>query len=159
MSMRLPTDSVASAASGFAGPSAQRTDRRTSHAPPERTDSRQAERGRRWISGLLTLSVCAVLGAGCPGVDVTIRSYWPNGQLKFVAGGHDANHTRNGVWVYFTQTGDILYEQTYSDGSTYLRTGVYESGKRVRLPTEQEILEARETARRIMEESARLRAR
>lgn len=157
--MRLPIRSVASASSDVAGPWARLLDRRTSHAPLERTDSRRAHDERRWISGLLALSVCAVLGVGCPGVDVTIRSYWPNGQLQFVEGGHGADNTRNGVWVYFTQTGDILYEETYSDGATYLRTGVYESGRRVRLPTEQEILDARATARRIMEENARLRAR
>jgi len=112
----------------------------------------------RLTSRLLAILVCALLGVACPGVDVTIRSYWPNGQLQFVEGGHDANNVRTGVWVYFSEDGSILYEQSYSDGATYERTGVYESGKRVRLPTEQEIANARLAAERIMKERAAVRA-
>jgi hypothetical protein len=77
-----------------------------------------------------------------------------NGQLAHVAGGLTLSGERDGVWVYFDDDGSIVYDELIG-GVSYMRTGVYRNGQRIGSPTEAELEDAVETARRIMDQRSR----
>lgn len=107
----------------------------------------------RWFGATWSaLCVACVLVASCG--KVTSRTYWPNGRPLFVSDGYDEKNERHGVWVYYTEDGQLMYTQTF-DGVDYDRTGVYEHGRRVRLPNEQELAAAKAKADELMREFRR----
>ncbi|NUP95438.1 MAG: hypothetical protein HUU28_04665 [Planctomycetaceae bacterium] len=73
-----------------------------------------------------------------------------NGQIALVkTGSTNLSGEREGLWVYYDEEGELLFEQSYGSES-YLRTGVYENGVRVRLPNEEELAAAAAIAERKM---------
>ncbi len=92
----------------------------------------------RYVLGVLLLA--SLLGAGACG-KLEMHSVYANGQLKVLRGESDWNGARVGLWVYYTIDGAVEYEVAVA-GRTIEGTGVYEAGKRIRLPTEQELAEA-----------------
>jgi hypothetical protein len=101
----------------------------------------------------VVLAVLLACSAACG--RVTIRSYYPNGQLRLLEGGNEPGGARVGLWVYYAADGSVQDVVTFGDGTQIEGTGVYAGGKRVRLATEQELADAQDQANLIMSQSAR----
>jgi len=99
------------------------------------------------LASTLALFAAALL-LGCPGY-VQMHSTWPGGSLSVLRGASDQRGARMGLWVYYSPDGSVDYERTYPDGHVFIATGVYESGQRIRLPTQDELDWARAEADRI----------
>lgn len=94
-----------------------------------------------WVRVLVGVVLsAALLQAGACG-RLEMQSVYPNGQLKVLRGESGANGERVGLWVYYTIDGEVEYSVAVA-GRTIEGTGVYEVGKRIRLPTEQELAQA-----------------
>jgi hypothetical protein len=92
----------------------------------------------RVVLGVVLLAVLVRAGA-CGRLEM--HSVYVNGQLKVLRGESDGNRERVGLWVYYTIDGEVEYEVAVA-GRTIEGTGIYEAGKRIRLPTEQELAQA-----------------
>lgn len=97
---------------------------------------------RRLALSLAVLAAASTL-AGCPGASFTVHSTWPNGRLSVLRGEADSAGERMGLWVYYAPDGSVQYERKSADGNVITATGVYEHGKRVRMPTSEELAAAR----------------
>lgn len=97
---------------------------------------------RRLALSLAALAAASTL-AGCPGASFTVHSTWPNGRLSVLRGEADSARMRMGLWVYYAPDGSVEYERKSADGNVITATGVYEHGKRVRMPTSEELAAAR----------------
>jgi hypothetical protein len=94
--------------------------------------------------------VFVFVSVACPGIKYESRTFYTNGQLAVLAGGNERSGAREGLWVYYAANGEIEYTCAFGTGTTIDGTGVYMAGKRVRLPTEDELAEANARTREIM---------
>lgn len=109
-----------------------------------RSVAKSLERGftRRRALSLGALVAASIL-TGCPGATWTSYTTHWNGRLAVLTGGADASGARMGLWVYYDDNGAVEYERKFGNGHVITGTGIYEHGKRVRMPTSEELAAAR----------------
>lgn len=88
----------------------------------------------------LALVLSLVLLASC-GVEVNYTMTHANGQ-KVCQGDNDRLGRRQGAWVYFNPSGDVLFSETI-EGREYKRTGFYVDDLWIRELSDSEILKQR----------------
>lgn len=91
------------------------------------------------IGSLLAVGACGIQS----------DTFHGNGQLLVLPGESDSNGDRQGVWVYFNDDGSVKTDDDEIDGIVHTRTGFYEHGVRVRMPTDSELDESMLEAKRM----------